>query len=442
VWLEVAVPSGYQFSKAVRREFFDGVCRGVSLTDAARGLGVSRMAATNWWRDAGAMKLRIGGRGCRGLFDPGNVSLPGGRGLRLSLSERVAIMRGRDAGSSVAEIAEEIGRDRTTVWREVRRNKNLDGDYHALMAHARSGERGRRPKAFKLKDHPLCALIEAWMDDGWSPKLIAEVLARDHPDDKLAWVSHETIYQCLYVQTRGSLRADLHKQLSTKRAHRKPRDRTDNRGGAYSSGEEFKISDRPPEVADRAVPGHWEGDLIVGPHNSAIGTLVERTTRFTVLLHLPGDHTAKTVATAMIEAMRELPEHLRRSITWDRGSEMANWRDIHLQLGAPVYFCNPHSPWQLPVAAGQQREHQPTAAVLVRKRQRPKWLHQIRSQTHPRHPQPPTQTHTQSRNPSPTPGRPPRSRCLTRCCTNHLTMRPGGIVALSTHSTPLTDTLR
>jgi IS30 family transposase len=215
------------------------------------------------------------------------------------------------------------------------------------MAHARAARNARRPKAFKLVDHPLCAAIEGWMDDGWSPKLIAEMLARDHPDDKLAKVSHETIYRCLYVQTRGTLRADLHKRLSTKRAGRKPRARTDNRRGAYSSGEEFKISDRPPEVADRAVPGHWEGDLIVGPTNTAIGTLVERATRFVLLLHLPGDHTAETVATAMIQTMGELPEQLRRSITWDRGSEMANWRDIHLQLGTPVYFCNPHSPWQL-----------------------------------------------------------------------------------------------
>ena len=128
------------------------------------------------------------------------------------------------------------------------------------------------------------------------------------------------------------------------RARRKPRGRSTGRG-VYSSGEEFTISERPPEADDRAVPGHWEGDLIVGP-NSAIGTMVERSTRFTVLLHLPGDHTAETVATAMIEAMRELPEHLRRSITWDRGSEMANWKQILLELDAPVYFCDPHSPWQ------------------------------------------------------------------------------------------------
>jgi len=197
---------------------------------------------------------------------------------------------------------------------------------------------------FKLVGNPVCASIEAWMDDGWSPRLIAQMLARYHPDDKLCRVSHETIYRSLYVQARGSLRADLHQCLSTKRAARKPRGRAGS-GGVYRSGEEFTISDRPAEIADRAVPGHWEGDLIVGP-GSAIGTLVERSTRFTLLLHLPGDHTAATVAAAMIAAMSELPTHLRRTITWDRGSEMAHWRQIQLALDAPVYFCNPHSPWQ------------------------------------------------------------------------------------------------
>ena len=182
------------------------------------------------------------------------------------------------------------------------------------------------------------------MDDGWSPKLIAEMLARDHPDDRLAQVSHETIYQCLYVQGRGQLRADLNKCLSTKRAARKPRGRTERRG---KFSEVITISQRPAVVDDRAVPGHWEGDLILGTRGaSAVGTLVERSTRFTILLHLPDDHTADTVATAMIEAMNELPAHLRRSLTWDRGSEMASWQDISLQLQAPVYFCDPHSPWQ------------------------------------------------------------------------------------------------
>ena len=170
------------------------------------------------------------------------------------------------------------------------------------------------------------------------------MLAHDYPDDKLMTVSPETIYQCLYVQTRGSLRADLHKCLSTKRATRRPRGQ--RRTGVYGA-EVFTISDRPPEAADRAVPRHWEGDLIMGEGNkSAIGTLVERSTRFTILLHLPGDHAAETVAAAMIEAMSELPEHLRRSITWDRGSEMADWRSIQLKLQAPVFFCNPSSPWQ------------------------------------------------------------------------------------------------
>jgi IS30 family transposase len=328
----------------MRRRLFDHVCQGVSLRRAAQGMGVSSTAATTWWRQAGAMRL-LEGYGGGGVADPGDPSGLGGRGHRLSLDERIAIMRGLDAGLSCADIGGQIGRGRTVIWREVRRNRNADGDYHARMAHARAARNACRPRAFKLADNPVCASIEAWMDDGWSPKLIAQMLARDHPDDRLARVSHETIYKCLYVQTRGSLRADLHRCLSTKRAARKSRDRVTSRG-VYSSGEEFTISDRPAEAADRAVPGHWEGDLIVGPNNSAIGTLVERSTRFTMLLHLPGNHTADTVATAMIDAMGELPEHLRRSITWDRGSEMAHWRRIHLQLAAPVYFCNPHSPWQ------------------------------------------------------------------------------------------------
>jgi IS30 family transposase len=254
------------------------------------------------------------------------------------------IMRGLDAGRSYADIARGLGRDRSVVWREVQRNVNPDGDYHARLAHARATQNAKRPKGFTLDNPELCAQVESWMDDGWSPRLIAEVLVRDYPDDKLMQVSHETIYKCLYVQTRGQLRADLHKCLSTKRAARKTRGQTERRG---KFNDAFTIRDRPAEADDRAVPGHWEGDLIIGTNSgSAIGTLVERSTRFTILLHLPVDHTADAVATAMIAAMSELPAHLRRTITWDRGSEMANWRDIDLQLQAPVYFCDPHSPWQ------------------------------------------------------------------------------------------------
>lgn len=336
--------SGRAFGRDVRREFFDRVCAGWPVKHAAGAVGVSHRTGATWWRDAGAMTL-VRGSGARGLAHPGDLTASGGMGHRLNFNERVEIMRGRDAGLSCAEIGRRIRRDRSVVWREVQRNRLPDGDYHASMAHARASREARRPKAFRLDDHRLCSMIEIWMDDGWSPRLIAEMLARQYPDDKLMQVSHETIYQSLYVQTRGQLRADLHQRLSTKRSARKPRGRP-VRTGVYGT-EVFTISDRPPEAADRAVPGHWEGDLILGAKNtSAIGTLVERATRFTILLHLPADHTAETVATAMIEAMSELPDHLRRSITWDRGSEMANWQHISLQLKTPVFFCNPHSPWQ------------------------------------------------------------------------------------------------
>ena len=339
------MPSGVPVARSVKREFFDLVCGGMATTHASVKLGVAPPTGGIWWRQAGGMELRKG-PGCGGLANPGDLSRPGGRGHRVGFVERYEIDRGLQAGLSHAEIARRIGRDRSVVWREVVRNSLPDGDYHALMAHAYATEKARRPKPFKLKGNPLCKPIEDWMDDGWSPKLIADVLARDYPDDKLMRVSHETIYKCLYVQTRGSLRADLSKCLSTKRSARKLRGST-GRTGVYAPGEVFTISDRPAEAEDRAVPGHWEGDLILGAgQHSAIGTLVERATRFTILLHLPTDHTAEAVAAAMIEAMAELPEHLRRSITWDRGSEMANWEHIHLQLGAPVFFCNPHSPWQ------------------------------------------------------------------------------------------------
>ncbi len=339
------MPGGYLFSRAVRREFLDLVCQGIPVIQAERVVGVSLNTGSCWWRESGAMKLRVNAWGCGGLANPGKVSTSGGKGHRLSLDERISIMRGLDGKLSYAEIGRLIGRDRSVIWREHQRHRNPDGDYHARMAHARAAQKACRPQDFKLKDNPLCALIEGWMDDGRSPKLIADMLAPDYPDDRQVRVSHETIYQSLYIQTRGSLRADLHKCLSTRRAARKPRGRYVSRG--VYNGDEFSISDRPAEAADRAVPGHWEGDLILGPGGtSAIGTLVERSTRLTILLHLPTNHSAQAVATAMIEAMSELPEHLRRSITWDRGSEMAHWRDIQLQLGAPVYFCNPHSPCQ------------------------------------------------------------------------------------------------
>ena len=257
-------------------------------------------------------------------------------------------MVGLRQGWSYARIGALIGRDKSVVWREVRRHTSLDGMYYAGLAQAASTAAARRPKPFRLAASPhLVPLIEGWMDQGWSPQLISSVLRRDFPQDRSMHLSHETIYQCLYVQTRGELRKDLAQQLSLARTQRRPRTatRAAERRGKFN--DVFTIADRPAEADDRAVPGHWEGDLIIGAGGrSAIGTLVERATRFTILLHLPADRTADTVATAMIEAMKSLPDHLRRSITWDRGAEMGQHTRINLELGAPVYFCDPHAPWQ------------------------------------------------------------------------------------------------
>jgi IS30 family transposase len=263
----------------------------------------------------------------------------------LTSEDRATIQAGLRLKLTLAAIGELIGRNKGVVSREVQRNSSPDGQYRGCVAHRVAAHRRQRPKQFKLITNPvLCLRIEGWMDQGWSPRLIAVMLAAEHGADHTARVSHETIYQALYVQARGSLRADLHRKLSLKRSHRTS---CGHSRGPSTFKDAFKISDRPAEVADRAVPGHWEGDLIQGPGNqSAIGTLVERTTRFTILLHLPGRHDSTTVADAMIREMRHLPEHLRRSITWDRGTEMADYARIQLALEAKLYFCDPRSPWQ------------------------------------------------------------------------------------------------
>jgi transposase, IS30 family len=265
----------------------------------------------------------------------------------LTSEDRAVISAGLRRKLSLRAIAGLIDRDVSIISREVARNRGADGSYWGPVAHRAAHERRRRPKDFRLVDNPrLCRQIETWMDAGWSPKLIAEVLKTDHRHMIMDRVSHETIYRALYVQTRGGLRKDLNQKLSLKRKQRKTRGSTDGRGKSLYS-EAFTISQRPAEVADRAVPGHWEGDLVMGTGNaSAVGTLVERSTRFTILLHLPDRHDAESVAAAMIREMGKLPEHLRRSITWDRGSELAEYRDIQLQLETSVYFCDPRSPWQ------------------------------------------------------------------------------------------------
>ena len=343
------------FSYEVRNELFELVCGGVPIRRAAGLVGVSRVAASSWWQSSGLVNLgaqlgAIGGlpgtapQAVPGAFGPGD---PPRQRRSLTSWDRSAIAVGLMCGASYAAIGAMIGRDKSVVWREVKRNCGPDGSYWAPVAHRAAHELRRRPKAFKLlQDSALCRLIEQWMDDGWSPGLIARVLRTGAGTTKMGRVSHETIYRALYVQTRGGLRKDLAAKLALKRRARKPRGVIDGRGKSLYR-HAFTIRDRPAEAADRAVPGHWEGDLICGTANrSAVGTLVERSTRFVILLHLPDRHDAGSVAAAMIREMSKLPEHLRRSLTWDRGTEMAGYRDIQLALDMPVYFCDPHSPWQ------------------------------------------------------------------------------------------------
>jgi IS30 family transposase len=334
-----------------RAELLDLVCGGCPITVAARLVGVSWDGASSVWGESGVMGLDVvaGARG--GLPGTPPLRCPGdervGRVRRpLTSDDRAVIAAGVRRGMTYEVIGELIGRDKSVICREVARNQGPDGSYYGAVAHRAAHERRRRPKEFRLVENPgLCRQIEQWMDQGWSPKLIALVLKSDE-HVIMNRVSHETIYAALYVQTRGQLRADLHRKLSLKRRQRKTRSSSDGRGKAIYA-EAWKISDRPAAVADRAVPGHWEGDLVMGAGNaSAVGTLVERKTRFTILLHLPGRHDAESVAEAMIREMGKLPEHLRRSITWDRGSELADYAEIQLALKAPVFFCDPHSPWQ------------------------------------------------------------------------------------------------
>jgi IS30 family transposase len=333
-----------------REEFFGLVCSGMSLVAAAAEVGVSERSAQYWWQASGVVNLQRGSHG--GLSGPAPLCVVGDpdRPMRqrrpLTSEDRAVIAAGLRRRLSYGQIADLVGRDKSVISREVARNRGPDGSYWGPIAHRAAHERRRRPKPFRLRENPrLCRRIEQWMDDGWSPKLIARVLREECPHMIMERVSHETIYQALYVQARGSLRKDLYRQLSTRRPRRKARAGVKRAHSPYR--EAFTISQRPAEVADRAVPGHWEGDLIMGIAGGvAVGTLVERSTRFTILLHLPGRHDADSVAEAMIAEMSQLPEHLRRSLTWDRGTELARYGKIQLELAMPVYFCDPHSPWQ------------------------------------------------------------------------------------------------
>jgi IS30 family transposase len=283
------------------------------------------------------------------------------------LAEREEIAVGWERGLNKAEIAKLIGRHPSTVGRELARNQTRGRlppfsctergrarpqhqqlRYRASTAQAKAEQRARRPKPGKLATRPeLRTEVQDRLIKRWSPEQITRTLGQDFADRPEMQVSHETIYQALYVQGRGELRRDLVKCLRTGRALRHSRCIPGEQRGHRQIPAEIMISARPAEVSDRAVPGHWEGDLIIGKHsNSAIGTLVERQTRFVMLLHLPGDHGAEALRDAMLAKITELPAHLWRTLTWDQGIEMARHSEITLATGLDIYFCDPHSPWQ------------------------------------------------------------------------------------------------
>jgi IS30 family transposase len=240
-------------------------------------------------------------------------------------------------------IATRIGRATSTVSREVGSNGGRS-HYRAVRAHHRAYEQARRPKTAKLVAGPLSATVESWLEEWWSPEEIARRLRIEFADDPSMQVSHETIYQSLFVQGRGELRRELHRCLRTGRAQRRPHARDEHRGQIPDM---VMISERPSEAEDRAVPGHWEGDLIIGrAGRSAVGTLVERSTRYLLLLHLPDGREAVKVNEAMKTAIRSLPIELVRSITWDQGKELSSHASFTVDTGVEVYFCDPHSPWQ------------------------------------------------------------------------------------------------
>jgi transposase, IS30 family len=370
-----------------RRRFWAAIASGMASADAAVAAGVPQVIGTRWFRKAGGMPPAIFGRSAKPLS---------GRYLSLAEREELAILRAQGAG--VREIARRMWRSASTISRELRRNvatRSGGLDYRATIAQWHADRAARRPKPVKLavnvalrtyvqdrlagvvvtpKGTAIAGPSVSWKGrrhgprqdrrwaSAWSPEQIARRLRLDFPHDEMMRISHEAIYQSLYIQGRGALRRELTACLRTGRALRVPRARTRGRRKAFIVPE-IMISERPAEVGDRAVPGHWEGDLILGLDSSAIGTLVERTTRFTMLLHLPrmaehgvdarvkngpalAGHGAEAVRDSITSTITRLPEQLRRSLTWDQGAEMSQHARLKIETGLDVYFCDPHSPWQ------------------------------------------------------------------------------------------------
>jgi transposase, IS30 family len=368
-------------------EFWKAIARGRTSEGAGIDVGVSPAVGARWFRRAGGMAPSHLSKNSKPLS---------GRYLSFAEREEIAILYAQEQG--VCEIARQLGRATSTISRELRRNaatRSRGSDYRATAAQWHADRSARRPKLSKLatnfrlrqyvqqrlsgeissadgskisgpkvewkgrKTGPRQSRRWAW---AWSPEQIARRLLLDFPDDTEMRISHEAIYQALFIQGRGGLRRELTACLRSGRALRTPRARTRGKSKSFVSPE-IMISERPAEAEDRAVPGHWEGDLILGLHSSAIGTLVERTTRFTMLLHLPrmeghnenarvkngpalAGHGAEAVRDAIVRTIARLPEHLRRSLTWDQGAEMAQHPRLKIDTGLRIYFCDPHSPWQ------------------------------------------------------------------------------------------------
>jgi IS30 family transposase len=364
-----------------RAVFWLAIGDGMTSTDAAELAGVSEPVGVRWFGDGGGMP---------------NVSLAPLSGRYLSFVEREEIALLSAQGIGVRAIGRRLGRSPSTISRELRRNAATRGgklEYRASVAQWKAEMMARRPKPAKLAvDSRLREYVQerlsgeirrpdgtvagpetpAWKGRNkprrkdrrwaaaWSPEQISNRLKVDFPDDESMRISHEAIYQALFIQSRGALKRELVACLRTGRALRVPRARVGARGKQFVT-EEVMISERPAEAEDRAVPGHWEGDLILGLDRSAIGTLVERSSRFTMLLHLPppedrqprlkngppvSGHGAEAVRDAIAEQIITLPEQLRRSLAWDQGAEMAQHAQLRIKAGLPVYFCDPQSPWQ------------------------------------------------------------------------------------------------
>nr|WP_241993056.1 IS30 family transposase [Cryobacterium frigoriphilum] len=319
----------------MQARFWVLMSKGSTLTAACDAVGVNRRTGRRWRQATG-----------------GWIPVPEAErsGRYLCLEERLRIADLHVNGAGVRAIAAEVGRSPATISRELARGGSKAAPrartrYSPYAAHKQAELRGRRPKGSKFDHLELASLVQTKLCVKWSPEQISDHLATVFPDRQEMRVSPEAIYQALFVQGRGHLRADLHQHLRTGRAIRRPR-----RPAAKNSGkipDMIMISERPAEVSDRAVPGLWEGDLILGSNcRSAIATLVERQTRFTMLVHLPGDHSAITVRVGLLATIKTLPARLAKTLTWDQGTELAQHRQITMATKMAIYFCDPHSPWQ------------------------------------------------------------------------------------------------